>query len=155
MPQNLKRDPAFLKQLPTNDDIARTLWISFRDDPALSAYPVHGHAWGEFIYAFNGVMEVHIDQVDYITPPPYGIWLPPNLQHSGLNRTAVSHGTLYVHERLCSRMPQQAGILLSSSLVSAIFDPQKTPFAFPSQANQDLVVTHYACCILQSILVCG
>lgn len=122
MPQNLKRDPAALKQLPTNDDIARTLWISFRDDPALSAYPAHGHAWGEFIYAFNGVMEVHIDQVDYITPPPYGIWLPPNLQHSGLNRTAVSHGTLYVHECLCSRMPQQAGILLSSSLVSAIFE---------------------------------
>ncbi|CAM4198153.1 AraC family transcriptional regulator [Acinetobacter pragensis] len=122
MPKNLKRDSAALKQLPTNDDIARTLWISFRDDPALSVYPAHGHAWGEFIYAFNGVMEVNIDQVDYITPPPYGIWLPPNLQHSGLNRTAVSHGTLYVHECLCSQMPQQAGILLSSNLVSAIFE---------------------------------
>lgn len=102
MPQNLKRDPAALKQLPTNDDIARTLWISFRDDPALSAYPAHGHAWGEFIYAFNGVMEVHIDQVDYITPPPYGIWLPPNLQR----QRAEPHGG-FTWNLICARAPVQ------------------------------------------------
>jgi len=109
-------------QLKNNDHIASTLWISFRDDPAQSVYPQHGHEWGEFIYAFSGIMEVNIDQVDYITPPPYGIWLPPNLQHSGLNRTAVSHGTLYIHESLCHELPQQAGILLNSPLVSALFE---------------------------------
>ena len=109
-------------QLKTNDQIEAPLWISFREDPAQSVYPVHGHAWGEFIYAFNGIMQVHIGSIDYLTPPPYGIWLPPNLQHSGLNRTAVSHGTLYIHESLCTELPQQPGILLSSPLVSAIFD---------------------------------
>ncbi|OTG81289.1 AraC family transcriptional regulator [Acinetobacter sp. ANC 5054] len=116
-----RSDQTALKQLPTNDVIQAPLWISFRNDPALSVYPLHGHAWGEFIYAFNGVMEVNINQVDYITPPPYGIWLPPNLEHSGLNRTAVSHGTLYVHESLCHHLPTQPGILLSSSLVAALF----------------------------------
>lgn len=120
MPAKYKSHAATLKQLPTNDQISRPLWISFRDDPALSAYPIHGHAWGEFIYAFNGVMEVNIDQVDYITPPPYGIWLPPHIKHSGLNRTAVSHATLYIHESLCEQMPTQAGILLTSALVSAL-----------------------------------
>lgn len=125
MPHKLQHDSSAFKQLPTNDEIARPLWLSFRDDPALSVYPAHGHAWGEFIYAFHGVMEVNINQVDYITPPPYGIWLPPNAQHSGLNRTAVSHGTLYVHEQLCGSMPKQAGILLSSSLVSPIFEHLK------------------------------
>lgn len=114
-------ETASLKQLPTNDLIQAPLWMSFRNDPALSVYPVHGHAWGEFVYAFNGVMEVNIDHVDYITPPPYGIWLPPNLEHSGLNRTAVSHGTLYIHESLCHQLPKQAGILLSSPLVTALF----------------------------------
>ncbi|MCL6246843.1 helix-turn-helix transcriptional regulator [Acinetobacter sp. ANC 4945] len=114
-------DHTQFQQLPTNDEIQAALWISFRDDPALSVYPVHGHAWGEFVYAFNGVMEVNINQIDYITPPPYGIWLPPHLEHSGLNRTAVSHGTLYVHESLCTYLPKQPGILLSSPLVTAIF----------------------------------
>ena len=107
-------------QLKTNDAIQAPLWLSFRDDPAFSIYPVHGHAWGEFIYAFNGVMEVNIDHINYITPPPYGIWLPPHVHHCGLNRTHVSHATLYVHESLCEHLPQQAGILLSSPLVSAI-----------------------------------
>ena len=72
-------------------------------------------------YAFNGVMEVNINQIDYLTPPPYGIWLPPNVAHSSLNRTDVSHGTLYIHESLCTHLPQQAGIMLSSPLVSALF----------------------------------
>lgn len=107
-------------RLLTNDDIQAPLWIDFRDDPALSIYPVHGHAWGEFVYAFNGVMEVKINQVNYLTPPPYGLWLPPNLHHSGLNRTSVSHATLYIHASLCQQLPQQAGILLTSPLVSAI-----------------------------------
>lgn len=55
-------------QLSTNDEIVAPLWLIFRHDPALSVYPEHGHAWGEFIYAFNGVMEVNIDQINYITP---------------------------------------------------------------------------------------
>ena len=110
-----------LLKLETNDEIVAPLWIDFRDDPAQSVYPVHGHAWGEFIYAFNGVMQVTIDQINYITPPPHGLWLPPHIQHSGLNRTSVSHGTLYIHESLCHALPSQAGIMLSSALVSAIF----------------------------------
>ena len=57
-----------LTQLSTNDEIIAPLWLIFRHDPALSVYPKHGHAWGEFIYAFNGVMEVNIGQINYITP---------------------------------------------------------------------------------------
>lgn len=112
-------------QLNTNDEIAAPLWISFRDDPEQSIYPKHQHAWGEFIFAFKGIMQVTIEKINYITPPPYGLWLPPNTQHSGLNRTCVSHGTLYIHESLCQTLPTQAGIMLSSPLVSAIFQHLK------------------------------
>ena len=112
---------AHFTQLMTNDEINAPLWISFRDDPEQSIYPEHGHAWGEFIYAFKGVMQVNIEQINYITPPPHGLWLPPHIQHSGLNRTSVSHGTLYIHESLCHHLPTRPGIMLSSPLVSAIF----------------------------------
>jgi AraC-like DNA-binding protein len=108
------------QQLPTNDVITAPLWIDFRHDPAASIYPPHGHAWGEFVYAFNGVMQVSLEHTDYITPPPYGIWLPPHLKHSGFNRSEVSHATLYIHESLCQKLPQQAGILLTSPLVNAV-----------------------------------
>lgn len=109
-----------LTELQPNHDIQAPLWIQFRKDPAQSIYPRHGHAWGEFIYAFNGVMEVKIGQTDYITPPPYGVWLPPHLQHSGLNRTEVSHGTFYIHESLCTQLPQEPGILITNLLVTAL-----------------------------------
>ncbi len=125
MGKNRYDDVTQFKQLQTNDHIIAPLWINFRDDPAQSVYPVHGHAWGEFVYAFNGIMEVNIANIDYITPPPYGIWLPPNLQHSGLNRTDVSHGTLYVHESLCEHLPKHAGIMLTTPLVSAILHQLK------------------------------
>lgn len=122
-----RRSPTteYLTQLQNYDEIIAPLWLTFRDAPAASIYPQHEHAWGEFIYAFNGVMEVNIDQINYITPPPYGIWLPPNLHHSGLNRTSVSHATLYVHESLCQNLPKRAGILLTSPLVSAVLQHLK------------------------------
>lgn len=119
-------------QLKTNDHIHQALWMSFREDPALSIYPQHGHAWGEFIYAFNGIMELQIGQTDYIIPASYGIWLPPHLEHSGLNRTHVSHGTFYIHEDYCQKMPQQAGILITNPLVSALLNHMKN---FPLEAN--------------------
>ena len=121
MHKKIQADSASLKQLPTHDLIKAPLWLSFREDPAQSVYPLHGHAWGEFVYAFHGVMEVNINHINYVTPSPHGIWLPPNLEHRGLNRTAVSHGTLYVHESLCSQLPTQPGILLSAPLVPALF----------------------------------
>lgn len=120
MNKSRKDDLSKFKQLKTNDEIVAPLWINFRNDPAQSIYPVHDHAWGEFVYSFNGVLEVNIANIDYITPPPYGIWLPPNLEHSGLNRTAVSHGTLYIHESLCEQLPKHAGIMLTTPLVSAL-----------------------------------
>lgn len=106
--------------MPTNDEIPAPLWLRISDAPAESCYPVHEHAWGEFVYALNGVLEVKVDQHHFLTPPPYGIWLPPNLKHAGINRTDVTHSTLYVHESLCAALPKQAGILLTSALVPAL-----------------------------------
>ena len=112
-------------KLETNDQIRSNLWFQYRQAPAHSIYPTHGHAWGEFIYAYDGMMEIKIDSQIYVTPPRYGIWLPPNLVHSGINRMDVKHGTLYVHENLCTKLSDQVGILLISPLVSALFDHLK------------------------------
>lgn len=61
-----------LKSLNETEMLSQ-LWINFRDNPAHSVYPKHGNAWAEFIYTFSGVMEVRINQIDYITPPRYGV----------------------------------------------------------------------------------
>ena len=139
MPKRHPQEP--FVQLNNYDHIQENLWLTFRNDPAHSEYPKHGHAWGEFIYAFDGVMEVHIDQNQYLTPPPYGIWLPPHLHHSSINLTAVSHATLYVHESLCDALPKQAGILLSSPLVTALLNEfRKTHFKHDQPEYQRLLM---------------
>ena len=117
---------ASLLELKTNNDIVAPLWFQYRHDPALSMYPSHGHAWGEFVYAYDGMMQINIGEQQLITPPHYGIWLPPYLEHSGMNRTDVKHGTLYVHEQLCTKVSDQAGILLITTLVSALFEHLKS-----------------------------
>ncbi|HIE0668576.1 TPA: AraC family transcriptional regulator [Acinetobacter nosocomialis] len=110
------------QEIPAHNAIPDLLWFRVRNAPAETIYPQHAHAWGEFIYAFSGVLEVNIDQINYLTPPPYGIWLPPYIKHSGINRNQVTHATLYVHESLCQKLPQKAGILLTSPLVPALLD---------------------------------
>ncbi len=46
------------QELPAYNEIPELLWLSIRDAPAATVYPQHAHAWGEFIYAFDGVLEV-------------------------------------------------------------------------------------------------
>lgn len=118
-------DQAEFQTLNNNDKIDHALWFQYRLAPARSVYPEHGHAWGEFIYAYDGMMDIQIGEEVYIIPPHQGLWLPPHVKHRGMNHVAVSHGTLYVHERLCESMPKQAGILLLQPLGIALFDHLK------------------------------
>jgi hypothetical protein len=73
--------------------------------PAQGVYPLHRHAWGEFVYSFSGVMEVKVAEQHYLAPPQYGMWLPPDLEHVGLNRRAATHSSLYVSRALCAVLP--------------------------------------------------
>ncbi len=90
--------------------------------PAHGLYAEHRHAWGEFVAAYSGVMEVKVAQHHYLAPPSYGIWLPPELPHTGLNRRAAHHGSLYVAQALCAGMPATPCALTISPLVRALMD---------------------------------
>ena len=73
--------------------------------PAAGVYPLHQHAWGEFVYSFSGVMEVKVADHHYLAPPQYGIWLPPDLDHVGLNRYEAHHCSLYIARAGCDVLP--------------------------------------------------
>lgn len=90
--------------------------------PAEGLYPAHQHAWGEFVYAFSGVMEVKVAGHHYLAPPHYGIWLPPKLDHVGLNRLEAHHCSLYVAPECCTQLPIQPCALTVSPLVRALLD---------------------------------
>ncbi|MGQ0711214.1 MAG: AraC family transcriptional regulator [Rhodoferax sp.] len=90
--------------------------------PAHGLYAEHQHAWGEFVAAYSGVMEVKVAQHHYLAPPSYGIWLPPDLPHTGLNRRAAQHCSLYVAPALCAGLPATPCALTIGPLVRALMD---------------------------------
>ncbi|WP_237582973.1 AraC family transcriptional regulator [Photobacterium halotolerans] len=90
--------------------------------PADAAYPLHRHPWGEFVYSFSGIMEVKIGSRQYLVPSQYGLWLPPDVEHQGLNRYETTHCSLYIDADLCHRMPETTCALEVSTLVKAMLD---------------------------------
>ncbi len=95
----------------------RSAWV-----PAEGVYPLHQHAWGEFVYSFSGVMEVKVAEQHFLAPPQHGLWLPPDLQHVGLNRQEAHHCSLYVRRALCDTLPATPSALTVGPLARALLD---------------------------------
>jgi AraC-like DNA-binding protein len=120
--------PPFSEQLPA------PIFFRTASMPADAAYPVHRHAWGEFVYSFSGVMEVKVGDRQYLAPSQYGLWLPPNVQHQGLNRYEACHCSLYVSEPFSSLLPDTTCALMISPLVRGLLEhlrqhPARVPYS--------------------------
>ena len=87
---------------------------------AETSYPKHCHKWGEFIYSFSGVMSMKLEQQIFLSPPPYGIWLPPDIEHQLMARYEASHCCLYIRSELCRDFPMKACALTVTPLIRAI-----------------------------------
>ncbi len=87
-----------------------------------ASYPRHRHPWGEFVYAFSGVMELKLANSHYLAPPQYGIWLPPDVEHIGMNRYEASHCSLYLAPERCLALPRTACALAVSPLIKALLE---------------------------------
>lgn len=106
--------------------------------PAEATYPRHRHAWGEFVYSFSGVMEIKLEQQHYLAPPQYGIWLPPNVEHIGMNKHETLHCSVYIAAELCASMPETTCAVTVSPLVRAVLEHlREHPPALPPTAEQE------------------
>lgn len=90
--------------------------------PPDGIYPLHQHAWGEFVYAFSGVMEVKVAGHHYLAPPHYGVWLPPDTAHVGLNRHEAHHASVYISAHLCATLPAKPCALTVNPLVRSLLE---------------------------------
>lgn len=107
--------------------------------PAEGLYPQHQHAWGELVYSFSGVMEVKVAGHHYLAPPQYAIWLPPNMEHVGLNRDAAHHCSVYLGTAQCKALPPSPCALTISPLVRALLEHlhQQQPQGLPGTAQEE------------------
>jgi AraC-like DNA-binding protein len=107
---------------PYRDVLPASIVFRTAQMPPQATYPKHRHAWGEFVYSFSGVMEVKLANQHYIAPPQYGIWLPPEVEHRGLNRQEALHSSLYVAADLCGALPTTTCALTVSPLARALLE---------------------------------
>ncbi len=134
-----------LRVPPFEDALPAPIWFRADELPADTAYPRHRHAWGEFVYAYSGVMELLLDDRHLMAPPQCGVWLPPQVEHVGLNRHAANHCSLYVSAPLCAALPPQACALTIGPLARAPLDHLRAqagaaaPRAAPSPADARLL----------------
>ena len=114
--------PRHLRRPPFTDALPAPIWFRADELPADTVYPWHRHAWGELVFAYSGVMELKLADRHLLAPPQYGVWLPPQVEHVGLNRHAATHCSLYVSEPLCAALPREACALSISPLVRALLE---------------------------------
>ncbi|MCH4246705.1 MAG: helix-turn-helix transcriptional regulator [Acinetobacter populi] len=48
-------------------------------------YP-HSNLWGDFNFSLDGILEFNIDQQVYLSPPTFGLWIPPHTPHQAISR---------------------------------------------------------------------
>ncbi|HEY0294722.1 MAG TPA: helix-turn-helix transcriptional regulator [Bordetella sp.] len=96
--------------------------VSFRTEvfKAGTVFPRKRQAWGELNYALSGVCEFEIDGARYLSPPHYGIWIPPGVPHEAWNRHDIRYVCVYVERRLCKNLPSTPCTLGLSLLLKAI-----------------------------------
>ncbi|RFP09269.1 AraC family transcriptional regulator [Duganella sp. BJB475] len=122
----------FTQTLPTE--------IYFRSAamPAEATYPCHRHSWGEFVYAFSGVIDVKLADCHYLAPPQYGIWLPPHVEHTGTTRYEAFHSSLYIAEELCARLPATPCALAATPLIRALLEHlRQQPPGLPQTEHEE------------------
>ncbi|OGB32727.1 MAG: AraC family transcriptional regulator [Burkholderiales bacterium RIFCSPLOWO2_12_FULL_61_40] len=121
----------------SSPDLPAPIMFRSAQVPAEGLYPQHQHAWGEFVYSFSGVMEVKVAGHHYLAPPQYGIWLPPDLEHVGLNRQEACHCSLYIAPLQCSALPRSPCALTVSPLVRALLEHLHQQGAVQPTSPQD------------------
>ncbi|MDD2338189.1 MAG: helix-turn-helix transcriptional regulator [Geobacteraceae bacterium] len=109
-------------QAPFTDSLPAPLFLRTTLMPEDAIFPSHTHSWGEFVYAYNGVVQVVIEQERYLVPPQYGIWIPPKIQHVGMSRREVLQSSLYVEGELCGNLPTKPQALVVSLFMRSVLD---------------------------------
>lgn len=119
---------------PYTTSLPAPAWFRVAVMPADATYPEHAHHWGEFVYSYSGIMEVQICGEHLTAPPHFGIWLPPEVKHVGLNRNTATHCSFYMMPEICSEMPTTPCVINISEFTISILDflknyPLTTPLS--------------------------
>lgn len=147
--------PRHLQVPPFTDAIPTPIHFRSARMPAKASFPTHRHAWGEFVYSFSGVMEVELLDRHLLAPSQYGIWLPPGVEHRGMNHYETCYCSLYVSAELTAALPRQACALTIGPLLRALLEHLRQHTRGPAQTEAQLRLLQVAVDLLAEAEVAG
>lgn len=119
--------------------------------PSDTIYPPQTHRWGEFVFSFRGVLELHAEGSLFRVPPNHGLWHPPETEHRGGNRNASLHCSLYIEPTLAAAkgLPDTSCTLTINAMVRAMLNhlrikPPETPYTLEESRLLEVVVDQLA-----------
>jgi AraC-like DNA-binding protein len=64
----------------------------------------HACIWGDFNFSLNGILDYEIEGTHYLSPPNYGLWIPPHTPHACIAREVKTthYICIHLHPQLCS-----------------------------------------------------
>ncbi len=115
--------PKFEKILPSKESyksLSRPITVVSRSILANSIVTKHSHAWGQFVYANEGVLLVATPKKRYIVPPEQGVWIIPEVEHEVTAITHVSLTSFYFDNGLLDKLPKQCCVLAINTFLKGL-----------------------------------
>src|SRR3954465_15368564 len=91
----------------------RALAVRYSDRAVIDA---HAHAWGQLVYASEGLMLVETASGSWIVPPERAVWVAPHVDHRITMCGSVAMRTLYFAEGLRPRLDGTCVVAISPLL---------------------------------------
>ena len=107
--------------IPDNDDdldnAPRPVTWRSRDFDTPHIVARHSHTRAQFLYASEGVMEVHTPAGIWVVVPNRAVWLPPNEPHEVRSRGNLRMRNLYFDPKRLSGLPPVCSVVTVSPLL--------------------------------------
>lgn len=106
---------------PVNvDDVSAPFYVRYDEFGAGTWADAHSHRLGHLNYCAHGTIRLDTADARFVSPPQFGIWVPPGVAHSCYLQHAMVYRSLYVQPERCDVLPQQACLLKISPIVRSI-----------------------------------
>lgn len=108
----------------------------------------HSCLWGDFNFSLNGLLEFSIGSQVFMSPPSYGIWIPPRTEHCSIAvDTQLTHYIcIRLHASLCHLFSQDSKTLSITPFL------RHTVMELLAQKKAGYPVAHYQQHLLQVLL---
>ena len=102
------------------DEITAPFYVRYDEYGAGTWADAHSHRLGHLNYTPHGTISMDTAQARFVSPPQYGIWIPPGVEHNCYLQRAAVYRAFYVQPELCDSLPQHTCLLQISPVVKAI-----------------------------------